>query len=444
MAAQACTAAALHHHAATSTSRGQRSQRKGALHAARAAKDVAQREARAHAAVALGNADALREGMGSSGVGQQQQLRSRAAGQQGSRAGQAGLALPPAEPQQRPGILRRPGAPLCACCAPPPPSLRPSCSARALDSTPSTHLERHDAPLVLRHRQLQLNDVARPKLGPLQLQRHRRLALLLQRLHNMWVRRRGGKLGWGCCVPSRRVRLCCMRQAAGSQAPSELPPAAASPLQARPPAPLTVSRCCMRLGRALRFCSSRVGVHGAGAAAAAAAAAAAGACCAALGAAACAAHDCCVKPLRLTRLTSVRVEASSCAAGAAMLLLGPAQARTLRAARASAWRSIAALLGAGRRGWQGGKAGGGAGRAWGSNRDQGSEDAHDGEQGRLMQACHAAHDLPRGNAAAVAAVDGVPGGTARRLHAITPASRSFVSPSRCPERGRRPVARGQC
>ena len=91
----------------------------------------------------------------------------------------------------------------------------------------------------------------------------------------------------------------------------------------------------MRLGRVLRFCSSRVGVHGAGGAAAAAAAAA-GACGAALGVAAWAAHDCCVNPRRLIRLLRVRVEASSCAAGAAMLLLGAAQARALRAARHSA------------------------------------------------------------------------------------------------------------
>lgn len=90
----------------------------------------------------------------------------------------------------------------------------------------------------------------------------------------------------------------------------------------------------MRLGRVLRFCSSRVGVHGAGGAAAAAAAA--GACGAALGVAAWAAHDCCVNPRRLIRLLRVRVEASSCAAGAAMLLLGAAQARALRAARHSA------------------------------------------------------------------------------------------------------------
>lgn len=93
----------------------------------------------------------------------------------------------------------------------------------------------------------------------------------------------------------------------------------------------------MRLGRVLRFCSSRVGVHGAGGAAAAAtAAAAAGACGAALGVAACAAHDCRVNSLRLIRLLRVRVEASSCAAGAAMLLLGTAQAMALRAARQNA------------------------------------------------------------------------------------------------------------
>jgi hypothetical protein len=96
---------------------------------------------------------------------------------------------------------------------------------------------------------------------------------------------------------------------------------------------LAVSRCCMRFVKTLRFCSSRVGVQGAGGAGAAPS-------CCRLGrgaAALCAAQDCCVNPLNPSRLVSAR--GSICTA-AGLVVLAWLTTQSAALALLSAWRSI--------------------------------------------------------------------------------------------------------